>query len=110
MSSKKYLVVGGTSGIGKEVVQLLVDAQHQVWATSRNHNNIEPVSQVTYVSYDVQSSEEVVDLPEVLHGIVYCPGTIDLKPFNRVASPYIIKDFEVNALGAVKSFNSVWID
>jgi NAD(P)-dependent dehydrogenase (short-subunit alcohol dehydrogenase family) len=41
-------------------------------------------------------------LPDVLHGLVYCPGTIVLKPFQRLTTDDFLHDLNINFLGAVK--------
>ena len=41
-------------------------------------------------------------LPETLQGLVYCPGTIVLKPFQRLTIDDFKEDFNINLLGAVK--------
>ena len=41
-------------------------------------------------------------LPETLQGLVYCPGTIVLKPFQRLTADDFKEDFNINLLGAVK--------
>jgi NAD(P)-dependent dehydrogenase (short-subunit alcohol dehydrogenase family) len=41
-------------------------------------------------------------LPDVLHGLVYCPGSIKLRPFERVPVEDFRADFELNVLGAVQ--------
>lgn len=46
-------------------------------------------------------------LPEVLHGFVYAPGSINLKPFNRFSIADFQSDFQVNVLGAVASLQHV---
>lgn len=40
--------------------------------------------------------------PEVVDGLVYAPGSINLKPFNRLSVDDFKNDFEINVLGAVK--------
>ena len=40
-------------------------------------------------------------MPEEIHGLVYCPGSINLKPFNRLTQQDFINDFQQNVLGAV---------
>jgi NAD(P)-dependent dehydrogenase (short-subunit alcohol dehydrogenase family) len=44
------------------------------------------------------------DLPEIenLSGLVYCPGSINLKPFHRLSEEDFLNDFHVNVLGAVR--------
>jgi NAD(P)-dependent dehydrogenase (short-subunit alcohol dehydrogenase family) len=41
-------------------------------------------------------------LPERLDGLVYCPGSIRLRPFARLIEDDFLADFKLNALGAVK--------
>ena len=36
-------------------------------------------------------------------GLVYCPGSINLKPINRLSLDDFKNDFEINVLGAVKT-------
>ena len=47
-------------------------------------------------------------LPDVLHGLVYCPGTINLKPFQRLTPNDYRHDFEVNVLGAVSAIHMAY--
>ena len=44
------------------------------------------------------------ELPEMeeVDGLVYCPGTINLKPFSRLTEEDFLNDFEINVLGAVR--------
>ena len=40
--------------------------------------------------------------PDIIDGLVYCPGTINLKPFRRLIEADFLHDFRVNVTGAVK--------
>jgi len=40
-------------------------------------------------------------LPDGLHGVVYCPGTIRLKPIQRLTREDFLEDLQINFLGAV---------
>ena len=92
-----YLVVGGSSGIGKEVVEQLLANGHVVYTAQRSN-----VSGTIYLPFDAQNQEfPAAMLPEILDGVVYCPGTILLKPFHRLTKEDFIKDYMVNFLGAV---------
>jgi NAD(P)-dependent dehydrogenase (short-subunit alcohol dehydrogenase family) len=42
-----------------------------------------------------------------LDGLVYCPGTINLKPFHRLKAEDFLEDFEINVMGAVKSIQDM---
>lgn len=61
------------------------------------------IAGVHHLALDV--SAEFLDLdtlPEILHGLVYCPGSIVLKPFQRLSIDDFLADFNLNLLGAVK--------
>jgi 3-oxoacyl-[acyl-carrier protein] reductase len=45
------------------------------------------------------------DLGE-LNGLIYCPGSINLRPFNRLTEDDYINDFQLNVMGAVKCINA----
>lgn len=96
----KYLIIGGSSGIGLATAELLSQEGNEVWATYLN-NDSEHAS-IQYQKFDVLGDAESLELPESLDGVVYCPGAIDLKPFNRISSESFTKDFELQVLGAIK--------
>ena len=43
-----------------------------------------------------------MELPDAIHGVAYCPGTINLRSFRGLKPEDFRNDFEVNAMGAVK--------
>ena len=53
-----YLVIGGSSGIGYEVVKKLASNNNKIYIMSRNPNKIEDVENITKISYDVTCTEE----------------------------------------------------
>jgi 3-oxoacyl-[acyl-carrier protein] reductase len=92
-----YLVVGATKGIGRKVAEMLSE-NHIVIGFARNSDDT--LENVKQYEIDVTSSDNLPDLT-ALDGIVYCPGTINLKPFNRLSAQDFTNDFSVNVLGAV---------
>ena len=95
---KTIIVVGGSKGIGKALVEKLLP-NYNVINISRStpetsHNNL------THHQCDVTQNE----LPEIENadGLVYCPGSINLKPISRLSIDDFKDDFEINVLGAVK--------
>jgi NAD(P)-dependent dehydrogenase (short-subunit alcohol dehydrogenase family) len=100
-----YLVVGGNSGIGKAIVTVLADSGNNVWAASRSNSETYAELGVNYIECDITEDDLSFlrsKLPDKLHGLVYCPGTINLKPFRSLKIEDFRRDFELNALGAVR--------
>ena len=102
---KTYLVVGGTSGIGLEITEKL-SIRDRVIVLSREKRNLDSLNNVEFQSADV--TKPIDALPEItdaIDGLVYCPGTINLKPLKSLKIEDFQTDFEVNVLGAVKVMN-----
>lgn len=98
-----YLVIGGSSGIGKALVKQLTDEGHMVYATY-NNNALEATNQLKVKHLDVLSDANMIDfLPETLDGFVYCPGSIQLRPFSRIKPESFVTDFELQVVGAIKT-------
>ena len=94
---KTILVVGGSKGIGKAVIDALKDT-HKIINISRNE--IEAHENITHYSLDVLN-DELPDI-ETINGLVYCPGSINLKPIGRLKLDDFREDFEINVVAAVK--------
>lgn len=102
---KTFIVVGGTSGIGLETTKLLSE-NNRVIVLSRDKKNLDRLNNVKFYSADLRKSAD--ELPQIdgsIDGLVYCPGTINLKPLKSLKLEDFQNDFEVNLLGAVKVIN-----
>lgn len=99
---RNYIIIGGSSGIGKEIVNLLEKDGATTIATY-NKNRIEDRQNVKYLELDVNSNNLDIDkLPEEIHGLAYCPGSINLKPFHRFTDEDFMSDFKLQVIGATK--------
>lgn len=96
---KRILVVGGTKGIGKAIVDELVE-NNSITCLSRNSTDFTHPN-YTHVEFDA-TIEEYPDL-ENLDTLIYCPGSINLKPISTLSIDDFRNDFEINVIGAVKA-------
>jgi NAD(P)-dependent dehydrogenase (short-subunit alcohol dehydrogenase family) len=102
-TGKTILVVGGSSGIGLALIKQLTAQGASVINASRHHTAELQQLQVEHITADVTGDITALSaLPDVLHGLVYCPGTINLKPFARLTEEDFLHDWQVNVLGAVR--------
>ncbi|WP_031425921.1 SDR family NAD(P)-dependent oxidoreductase [Flavimarina sp. Hel_I_48] len=103
---KNILLIGGSHGIGFELVSQL-HKDHEVFVASRTADKLSDLD-VTYIQYDAETDELPTDeLPEKLDGFVYCPGSINLKPFKMLSAEAFEKDIQLNFLSLVKSLKAV---
>ena len=102
-----YLVVGGSSGIGLELVRTLLKDGHTVYSASRQMRELP--AEAKFIELDILGDVSILktEVPEELHGIVYCPGTINLKPFGRLSEDDFLNDYKTNVLGAIKVLQQV---
>jgi len=102
MEAKNILVVGGSSGIGLELAKILVSRNHTVYVGSRTSDSLADLPAVRYIPLDVAGeSFDLEELPADLQGLAYCPGTIRLRPFQRLSRDEFLEDYRINFLGAV---------
>jgi NAD(P)-dependent dehydrogenase (short-subunit alcohol dehydrogenase family) len=98
---KRILIIGGTSGIGLELVRLL-QPDYEIFSASRNPGPLAEM-EVTHIPLDVtQELPDLSGLPEKLDGFVYCPGSINLKPFKMLSMEAFQKDLEINFTGLIR--------
>lgn len=103
---KKYLIIGASSGIGKTLSEMLVAENHEVFATF--FKTEVSSSDIHFQYLDVTADTiDINDLPEVLDGVVYCPGSINLLPFRRFKADDFIKDYQLQVVGAVKVIQAI---
>jgi NAD(P)-dependent dehydrogenase (short-subunit alcohol dehydrogenase family) len=109
MENKKFLIIGGSSGIGLEITKELANQGHHVFVASRSSDKIPNSNNIYHIKFDVASEDLPTDeLSESLDGLAYCPGTINLKPFSQIKKENLDHDLKINFNGAVHSIQSTF--
>lgn len=108
MQGKNILIVGASSGIGHALAEQLQSQGATLFTAGRQQPD---GIQSTHMAWDVTQSsaaDSLNQLPDTLHGVVYCPGTINLKPFQRLTIDDYRSDLEINVLGAVATIHACY--
>ena len=96
---KNIVIIGGSKGIGSAILlqQLETNFVYNISRTAPNvsHHNLK------HFNVDVISDA----LPEIenIDALIYCPGSINLKPIGNLNIDDFRNDFEINVIGAVKT-------
>ncbi len=103
MSQKQFVVIGGSHGIGLGIVRRLLAQQAAVTVVSRTADLLAGLDGVVHLPLDVTSeSLDAASLPDVIDGLAYCPGSINLTPIRSLKPSIMMDDFQLNAVGAVQ--------
>ncbi|WP_231373941.1 SDR family NAD(P)-dependent oxidoreductase [Aureivirga marina] len=101
---KNYLIIGGSHGIGKEIAAIL-KKENNVFVASRT---IEETKNITHLSLDVERQTINPNLlPDSLDGFVYCPGSINLKPFKTLSVDDFQADLNINFLIMIENLQII---
>ncbi len=99
---KNILIIGASSGIGKALAKQVADQGNNVFGTY-NSSEPEPSEQIEYHHLNVLDLElDLSFVPDELHGLVYCPGSINLKPFHRIKPEEFIDDLHLQVIGGIR--------
>lgn len=85
-----------------ELTQMLAADGNQLYVVTSKPDNLAHIPGLHFIESDFFEDDWGTDLPATLDGLVYLPGTINLKPFRALKPMDFLHDFEVNVLGAIK--------
>ena len=100
---QNYLIIGGSRGIGRQLSEQLAESGIQVFATFNKNEPSAKTPNLHYHHLDVLEESLSLDfLPDELTGFVYCPGSINLRQFERIKPNDFESDYKLQVIGAIK--------
>ena len=104
---KTFVIIGSTTGIGLSITQKLIQNNRVFGVSRREHSELNHTN-YTHFSFDVlEDSWDTISFPEQIDGLVYCPGSIQLKPLKMLTDKVIREDMEINFFGAINCIKAV---
>ncbi len=98
---RNIVLIGGSYGIGLSIVKQLQESC-TIYVASRSTKGIEGMN-VKHIPFDaLTDSLDLSLLPEEIHGFVYCPGSINLKPLKMLSLANFEADMQLNFFSMVK--------
>lgn len=98
---KNIVIIGGSKGIGNAILM-------QQLETNLVYNISRKAPEVAHENLSHHSINILTDeLPEIenIDTLIYCPGSINLKPIGSLSIADFRNDFEINVIGAVKTIH-----
>lgn len=103
--SKNILIVGASSQIALTTAELLSEKGYNLILASRDSSKIEGFENSSKIDYDPSDASAKIDLPDSLEGLLFAPGSINLKPFQRLKADDFLEDFNINVINAVNAIS-----
>ncbi len=97
---KNIVIIGGSKGIGFEILKQQLANNNQVFNISRNAPE---VSNPNLKHFELNVLTDTLPEIDSIDTLIYCPGSINLKPIGSLSVDDFRNDFEINVIGAVKA-------
>ena len=103
-----FVIIGGSSTTGKHIVDTLLAKGSKVYASF----NTTPIT-ITHANlktfqWDVREDFPIDVVSETeINGLVYCPGAIQLKSFDRIKLTEFSNDLDIQLFGAIKAIQAL---
>jgi NAD(P)-dependent dehydrogenase (short-subunit alcohol dehydrogenase family) len=106
----KHIIIGGTGGIGAAIARRLSASGHSIHLIARDAGRLAAVAAELDATFSVADVQDRASLEAAIQqagpsvdGLCYAAGTINLKPLHRLTDVDVLRDFEINALGAFRA-------
>ncbi len=104
---KNIVIIGCGQGVGFATAKILSENHHVIGISKTENSKVKNLN-IEFHPMDILSGNlDEIDFPDVIDGLVYAPGSINLKPFNRLSADDFKNDFEINVLGAVRTIQKL---
>jgi NAD(P)-dependent dehydrogenase (short-subunit alcohol dehydrogenase family) len=103
---KNILLIGGSYGIGLSIAKEL-NGNANVFVASRTSENLSGLN-LTHIPFDASNDTlDITALPAAIDGLVYCPGSINLRPFKGLKIDTFESDLKINFIDMVKVVQTI---
>lgn len=97
---RNIVIIGGSKGIGNAILLQQLEKNNIVHNISRN---IPEISHPNLKHYSLDVLQDALPDVENIDVLIYCPGSINLKPIGSLSIEDFRNDFEINVIGAIKT-------
>ena len=106
-SPKRVIVTGASRGIGRALVDRFLDLGHEVWALSRNTDELNNIKGIHTVSIDLSEEQQIVDWVQscgvdYFDAVINNAGMLINKPFAETTYADFEAVYRVNVFGAAQ--------
>lgn len=91
---KNIVLIGGSYGIGAAILELLGNS-HEIHVASRTAEGL-PQFVIHHSFNALEDDISTLGLPDRIDALVYCPGSINLRPFKMLRPESFVEDMEIN--------------
>ena len=105
--SEKYLIVGATGSIGSNLAIQMYESGKEIHLVGRDENQTKSLSEKVNSAYSIADVledgfvDKIKANIEDVNGIVYCVGSIDLKPLKMASESDFNKCMKLNLYSAI---------
>ncbi len=93
------IIIGGSKGIGHSIIK-----KELSYRTIHNISRSGPLDNSNIKHYPTDMlTDELPDIEPTYSSLVYCPGSINLKPISSLKIDDFRNDLEINLIGAIKA-------
>ncbi len=111
--ARKIIIYGGSGGIGSATARLLHARGDALHLVGRDEGKLATIASELNASYTVGDvtapglfKRVAEDAGDLINGLVYAVGTINLRMLPRLTAEDFMHDFQVNAMGAALAVQS----